>query len=88
MLGQVRSPLLHEIVFELELPDVPDLQSFDWVRIDQELSRAEFRGLTVRFYVNCTERDRGQVLTDDVSRAIEERLPVFKERGLLRVSCI
>ncbi|KAH8099581.1 hypothetical protein BXZ70DRAFT_942402 [Cristinia sonorae] len=88
MLGQVRSPLLQEVVFELELPDVPDLQSFDWVRIDQELSREEFRGLMVRFYVNCTERHGGQALVDQVKQAIEDKLPGFRVRGLLRVSCI
>ncbi|TCD63536.1 hypothetical protein EIP91_005306 [Steccherinum ochraceum] len=88
MLGQVRSSLLHEVVFELELPDVPDLQAFDWVQMDEVLAKEAFRGLTVRFYVNCTERDRGQVLIDEVKAAIEDRLPGFKEHGLLRVSCI
>ncbi|THH28496.1 hypothetical protein EUX98_g5691 [Antrodiella citrinella] len=81
MLGQVRSPVLQEVVFELDLPDVPDLQSFDWAHIDRELSKDGFRGLTVWFYVNCTDRDRGDILGDQVKRAIEERLPGFKKRA-------
>ena len=88
MLGQVRSSHLREVVFELELPDVLELRLFDWPRIDQELSKDGFRGLTVRFYVNCTERDRGRDLIDEVRQEIEKSLPGFKDRGFLRVSCI
>ena len=66
MLAQVRSPLLREVTFELEVPDVPDLQLLDWVRIDQELARREFEGLVVRFYVNCRYRERGPALEADV----------------------
>ena len=77
MLGQIRSPLFNEVVFDMELPDVPDLQSFDWARIDRELSKEEFRGLTVRFYVNCTSRGRNTSLVEEVQRAISDRLPAF-----------
>lgn len=88
MLAQVRSPLLREVTFELEVPDVPDLQLLDWVRIDQELARREFEGLVVRFYVNCRYRERGPALEADVKKEIERRLPGFRTRGILKISCI
>lgn len=85
MLEDVHSPLLHEITFELETPNADSLDSLDWVHIDQELSRREFIGLTVRFYVNCKE---GNAVEDEVKKAIEEHLQGFSQRGVLRVSCI
>ncbi|KAK7694031.1 hypothetical protein QCA50_003607 [Cerrena zonata] len=88
MLGQVRSSLLREVVFELELPEVHDLQSLDWTRINRELSRPEFDGLLLRFYVNCTRRDRSPSLEAEILREVESRLPDFIEQGSLRVSCI
>lgn len=88
MLAQVRSPLLREVTFELKVPDVPDLQLLDWVRIDRELARREFEGLVVRFYVNCLKRERGPALEMAVRKEIEFRLPEFRERGILRISCI
>ena len=59
MLSNLHSPLLREITFELETPDVRGLQVLDWARIDSELSKIEFTGLTVRFYVNCQQGGRG-----------------------------
>lgn len=88
MLAQIRSPLLREVTFELKVPDVPDLRLLDWLRIDQELARREFEGLVVRFYVNCTRRDRGPALEAEVTKEIEARLPGFRERGILRISCL
>ncbi|PSR75378.1 hypothetical protein PHLCEN_2v9136 [Hermanssonia centrifuga] len=88
MLADLRSPLLHEITFELETPNVSGLRTLDWVSIDQELSRREFIGLTVRFYVDCNEGGRGDNVEQEVRKEIEERLKGFKERGVLRVNCI
>ncbi len=88
MLAQVRSPHLREVRFELKVPDVPDLQLLDWVRIDQELARRELEGLVVRFYVNCLRRERGPALETEVRKEIEVRLPEFRGRGILRISCI
>ncbi|KAI0784414.1 hypothetical protein C8Q75DRAFT_810190 [Abortiporus biennis] len=95
MLSQVRSPLLREVTFELELPDVDHLPLIDWVSIDRELSRREFEGLVVRFYVNVEERGfdglpfgGGEDLEQHVRREIEEGLKGFMTRGVLRISCI
>ena len=88
MLAQIRSQLLREVTFELKVPDVSDLQLLDWVRIDQELARREFEGLVVRFYVNCLRRERGSTLETEVRKEIEARLPAFRERGILKISCI
>lgn len=85
MLEDVHSPLLHEITFELETPHVDGLDVLDWARIDQELSRRAFIGLTVRFYVNCEEGDAAE---DKIRRNIEDRLPGFAARGVLRVKCL
>lgn len=87
MLSQIQSPVLREITFELELPTLADLKSLDWVRIDRELARTEFSDLLVRFYVNCTDRDQGSGVDEDIKKEIEECLPSFNERGILRVSC-
>lgn len=88
MLSQLHSPFLREITFELETPDARGLHALDWARIDKELSRVEFTGLTVRFYVNCALGGRGDALTEEVAGAINAFLPGFKNRGNLRVSCI
>lgn len=88
MLGQIRSCLLQEVVFELELPEVHDLQSLDWTRINRELSRREFDGLLLRFYVNCTRRNRSSSLEAEILKVVESKLPDFMEQGTLRVSCI
>lgn len=88
MLGQVRSPLLREVVIELELPDVRDLRLLDWIRINRELSRREFSGLLLRFYVNCTRRDRSPALEAEILQEVEAFLPDFVEQGVLRISCI
>ena len=85
MLEEVRSPLLREITFELETPNVEGLDALDWVHIDQELSRRAFAGLTVRFYVDCRE---GDALEDKVRQEIANRLQGFARRGALRVNCI
>ena len=85
MLEDVHSPLLHEITFELETPDVCGLDALDWVRIDQELSRRAFTGLTVRFYVSC---GTGDAVEDEVRQTIEGHLPGFAHRGVLRVNCL
>lgn len=88
MLSNVHSPFLREITFELETPDLRGLHTLDWARIDRELSKVEFTGLTVRFYVNCQEDTRGDALNEEVRKAITEFLPGFVARGNLRVSCI
>ncbi|KAI0345311.1 hypothetical protein BDW22DRAFT_1390817 [Trametopsis cervina] len=88
MLSNLHSPFLREITFELETPDVQGLRSIDWAHIDRELSRVEFTGLTVRFYVNCASGTRGDALTQEVSQEIASFLPGFINRGNLRVSCI
>ena len=85
MLEDVHSPLLHEITFELETPDVAGLDALDWVHIDRELSRRAFVGLTVRFYVNCRE---GDTMEDRIRQEIQGRLAGFAQRGVLRVNCI
>ena len=85
MLEDVHSPLLHEITFELETPDAAGLDALDWVRIDQELSRRAFIGLTVRFYVNCKA---GDAVEEIVKKTIEDHLQGFSKSGVLRVSCI
>jgi hypothetical protein len=84
MLSQLHSPFLREITFELETPDSHGLHALDWQRIDKELSKVEFTGLTVRFYVNCASEVRGE----EVMEAITGFLPGFTNRGNLRVSCI
>lgn len=88
MLADLQSPLLREITFELETPDANGLAGLDWARIDAELSKREFHGLTVRFYVNCDSWSRGSKLEDEIRNQITQRLPEFKDRGTLRVSCI
>ncbi|GJE90791.1 F-box protein [Phanerochaete sordida] len=88
MLADLQSPHLREVTFELETPDAQGLAGLDWPRIDAELAKREFQGLTVRFYVNCDACTRGSKLEDEVRDAITERLPGFKDRGTLRVSCI
>ncbi|EKM55204.1 uncharacterized protein PHACADRAFT_120331 [Phanerochaete carnosa HHB-10118-sp] len=88
MLDDLQSPFLREVTFELETPDIQGLTGLDWPRIDAELSKREFSGLTVRFYVNCDSWTRGGKVEDDIRDAITERLPGFKSRGTLRVSCI
>lgn len=85
MLEDVHSPLLHEITFELETPDTEGLSALDWVRIDQELSRRAFIGLTVRFYVDNKDGDTNE---EKIRQTIEARLPGFAQRGVLRVNCI
>lgn len=88
MLADLQSPLLREVAFELETPDVRGLAVLDWARIDTELAKREFIGLTVRFYVNCNAWTRGSHVEDEIRDVIAERLPGFKNRGTLRVSCI
>lgn len=88
MLSNLHSPFLREITFELETPDVRGLHVLDWNRIDKELSKVEFTGLTVRFYVNSQAGSRGDALTEEVRKALSEFLPGFAVRGNLRVSCI
>ena len=88
MLADLQSPHLREVTFELETPDARGLAGLDWPRIDAQLAKREFRGLTVRFYVNCDACTRGSKLEDEVRGAITERLPSFRGRGTLRVSCI
>ncbi|KAI0093886.1 hypothetical protein BDY19DRAFT_881973 [Irpex rosettiformis] len=88
MLSHLHSPLLREITFELETPDSECLRALDWEHIDKELSRVEFTGLTVRFYVNCLSSTSSDVVTKEMSEIIATFLPGFKERGNLCVSCI
>ena len=88
MLTDLQSPFLREITFELETPDVAGLQCLDWARIDAELSKREFHGLTVRFYVNCDSYARGSKIEETIRDEITSRLPGFEHRGTLRVSCI
>ena len=88
MLSNIRSPLLREITFELETPDCGALHALDWERIDKELSRIEFTGLTVRFYVNCLSDAGGDTAPDEIGKTIANFLPGFRNRGQLRVSCI
>lgn len=88
MLADLHSPLLREVTFELETPDAEGLHGLDWARIDTELSKLEFTGLTVRFYVNCDAWSRGSKLEEQIRDEIANRLPGFKNRGTLRVSCI
>lgn len=85
MLEDVHSPLLHEITFELETPDVCGLDKLDWINIDKELSRRAFTGLTVRFYVDCHERNAAEA---KIRETIESRLRGFAHQGVLRVNCI
>ncbi|KAF9817805.1 hypothetical protein IEO21_03147 [Rhodonia placenta] len=87
MLSQIRSTHLQEIIFELELNTVRDLLSLDWARIDRDLSREEFKGLTVIFYVSCNDTIIGKAVKD-VQKGISDCLPGFRERGTLCVSCI
>jgi hypothetical protein len=87
MLSDLQSSLLREVTFELETPDIQGLHGIDWARVDTELSKQEFTGLTVRFYVNC-DASRGSQFEEQVRDQITERLPSFKNRGTLRVSCI
>lgn len=88
MLSDLQSPLLREITFELETPDAAGLQGLDWASIDAELSKREFSGLTVRFYVNCDLWTRGSKIEDEIRDMIAEQLQGFQNRGTLRVSCI
>jgi len=84
MLSQIQSPVLREITFQLELPNVAHLKSLDWARIDGELARGEFSDLMVRFYVNCADGNRE---SDEVKKEIEASLPGFSQRGVLSISC-
>ncbi|KAI8982881.1 hypothetical protein BD414DRAFT_463930 [Trametes punicea] len=84
MLSQVGSRHLQEVSFSLEIASVQDLLALDWDRIDRDLSRVEFHGLTVMFYVSC-EREG---LDKDVRREISGRLAGFQQRGTLWISCI
>ncbi|KAI0707953.1 hypothetical protein C8Q76DRAFT_656727 [Earliella scabrosa] len=84
MLSQVRSRHLQEVSFALEIASVQDLLALDWARIDADLSREEFHGLTVMFYVSC-EHDG---MEKEVRREISERLDGLQKRGTLCISCI
>ncbi|KAI0636457.1 hypothetical protein C8Q77DRAFT_1050271 [Trametes polyzona] len=84
MLSQVRSRHLQEVSFALEIASVPDLLALDWARIDRDLSRPEFHGLLVMFYVSC-ERDG---LEKEVKSEIAARLEGFQQCGTLCISCI
>ncbi|TBU35415.1 hypothetical protein BD311DRAFT_1947 [Dichomitus squalens] len=84
MLSQVRSRHLQEVSFALEIASVDDLLALDWARIDRDLSREEFHGLMVMFYVSC-EREG---VEKEVRREISERLGGFQKRGTLCISCI
>lgn len=88
MLSDLNSPILREVTFELETPNVEGLHGLDWARIDTELSKREFTGLTVRFYVNCDAYTRGSKLENQIRDEITQRLPSFKDKGTLRISCI
>ncbi|KIP12287.1 hypothetical protein PHLGIDRAFT_98220 [Phlebiopsis gigantea 11061_1 CR5-6] len=88
MLSDLQSPFLRDITFELETPDAAGLQVLDWARIDAELSKREFAGLTLRFYVNCGSCTRGSKTEEAIRAEITTRLPGFENRGTLRVSCI
>ncbi|OCH92083.1 hypothetical protein OBBRIDRAFT_751976 [Obba rivulosa] len=86
MLSQLRSTRLEEITFELEITTVHDLDRLDWERMDAILSRLEFLGIEVTFYVACAKTT---ATTDkDIKSLIRERLTGFSEKGTLRVSCI
>ncbi|KZT02320.1 uncharacterized protein LAESUDRAFT_685559 [Laetiporus sulphureus 93-53] len=86
MLSQIRSTQLQEITFEFEITTVRDLLSLDWERIDRDLSRQEFKGLLVLFYVSC--EDSVATVTKEVQELISGRLGGFRERGTLCVSCV
>ena len=61
-----------------------DLLALDWARIDADLSREEFHGLMVMFYVSCDQDG----MEKEVRREISERLGGFQARGTLCISCI
>lgn len=86
MLSQLRSTRLQEITFELEITTVRDLHSLDWARMDAALSRPEFFGLDVTFYVACSETTGSS--EKDIKGLIRDRLVGFLEKGTLRISCI
>ncbi|KAI0748638.1 hypothetical protein C8Q80DRAFT_1172914 [Daedaleopsis nitida] len=84
MLSQVRSRELQEVSFALEIASVQDLLALEWVRIDSDLSREEFHGLTVMFYVSCDNDG----MEKEVRREIFDRLDGFQKRGTLCISCL
>ncbi|PCH37694.1 hypothetical protein WOLCODRAFT_95650 [Wolfiporia cocos MD-104 SS10] len=86
MLSQIRSRTLQEVTFEFEITSVRDLLSLDWARIDRDLSREEFKGLHVLFYVSC--EDAVPQTVKEVQALISDRLEGFRERGTLCVSCV
>ncbi|KZT69839.1 hypothetical protein DAEQUDRAFT_726152 [Daedalea quercina L-15889] len=86
MVSQINSPQLEEISFEFEITSVADLLSLDWARIDRDLSREEYKGLAVFFYVVC--QDMSQNVEKDIRNLIADRLHGLRERGALCVSCV
>lgn len=86
LLSQIRSSHLQELTFEFEVAAVRDLLGLDWPRIDRDLSREEFKGLRVMFYVGCP--DASTPVAKEVQALISDRLVGFREKGTLCVSCV
>ncbi|OJT10938.1 hypothetical protein TRAPUB_12559 [Trametes pubescens] len=84
MLSQVRSRHLQEVSFALEIASPADLHALDWACIDADLSRAEFHGLHVMFYVSCERAG----MAKEIRAEISSRLNGFQQRGTLCISCI
>ncbi|KAH9832892.1 uncharacterized protein C8Q71DRAFT_243006 [Rhodofomes roseus] len=86
MISQISSPQLEEISFEFEITSVADLLSLDWSRIDHDLSREEYKGLLVYFFVVC--QDMTPKVEKEIRNLIADRLHGLCERGTLCVSCV
>ncbi|KAH9928087.1 uncharacterized protein B0H18DRAFT_1001337 [Fomitopsis serialis] len=69
-----------------EITSVADLLSLDWARIDRDVSREEYKGLLVYFFVVC--QDMTPKAEKEIRNLIADRLHGLRERGTLCVSCV
>lgn len=86
MLSQVRSRRMQDVSFELDITSLDDLDYVEWEKINQELSRDEFRGVLVKFYISCplfTKLD-----TPQIRERVQGKLLGFLEKGWLEISII
>ena len=84
MISQINSPQLEEIAFEFEISSVADLQTLDWARIDRDLSREEYKGLQVFFFVVCEDATPNS--QKEIRGLIAGKLQSLCERGTLCVA--
>lgn len=77
---------MQDVSFELDITSLADLNRIEWEKIDEELSRDEFRGVLVKFYVGCPTFTKVDVAK--VKEGVKGKLPRFLEKGCLEISVI